>query len=81
MVGADGTRVPLDGWVLPLPAEDEALASSFCNIDRRPTLTRHQFEAEYRCVCLYSLHDTVPRHDRRRVAHARMLHSPSPCAQ
>lgn len=50
MVGADGTHVPLDGWVSPLPAEDEALASSFCNIDRRPTLSRRQFEAEYRCV-------------------------------
>lgn len=50
MVAADGTRVPLTGWVAPLPPADAALESTFCNIDRRSTLSRHQFEAEYRCV-------------------------------
>lgn len=48
MRGADGTEVPLKGWVHPLPPADAGLYSPFCNVDRRPFLSKAQFENEYR---------------------------------
>lgn len=42
-----GVRIPLNGWVEPLPEADAALASPRCNIDRQPKITRSQFLAEY----------------------------------
>jgi hypothetical protein len=48
ILAADGTRVPLAGWVEPLPPADEAVRGHICNIDKRPHLTRVEFLEHYR---------------------------------
>jgi len=43
-----GVRLQDDGWLAPLPPADAALMGRRCNVDRRPKLTREEFEAEYK---------------------------------